>query len=122
MSCSPTGLITCAKCGKHYRRKITRTQAVWVCATYNMFGKEHCASKQIPEITLDALVGEVAKDVSKIEKIIADDNNTVHFHLVDGSVITRIWKDRSRSESWTDEMKEAARQKTLQRYAPKEVE
>lgn len=117
-----TGLITCAKCGKHYRRKITRTQAVWVCATYNMFGKEHCASKQIPEITLDALVGEVAKDVSKIEKIIADDNNTVHFHLVDGSVITRIWKDRSRSESWTDEMKEAARQKTLQRYAPKEVE
>ena len=117
-----TGLITCAKCGKHYRRKITRAQAVWVCATYNMFGKEDCASKQIPEITLDALVGEVAKDVSKIEKIIADDNNTVHFHLVDGSVITRIWKDRSRSESWTDEMKEAARQKTLQRYAPKEVE
>ena len=26
-----------------------------------------------------------------------------------------VWKDRSRSESWTEEMREAARQKALQR-------
>lgn len=42
-------------------------------------------------------------------------HNALIFCFNDGSEITRIWKDRSRSQSWTDEMKEAARQKTLER-------
>lgn len=43
-----TGLITCALCGKHYRRKTT-TGPVWICSTYNSYGKAHCPSKAIPE-------------------------------------------------------------------------
>ena len=110
-----TGLIQCAKCGKNYRRKTTKTQVVWVCATFNTKGKRYCASKQIPEITLDALVGEITNDPANIKKIIADDDNTLHFHLADGSVITKTWADRSRAESWTPERREAARQRAYER-------
>ena len=110
-----TGMITCAKCGKHYRRKTTRTQVVWICATFNMYGKSRCASKQIPETTLDAIIQENSINLGSLEKIVADDNNTLHFHFKNGAAVTYTWQDRSRSASWTDEMKEQARQKTLER-------
>lgn len=114
-----TGLIQCAKCGKNYRRKTTATQIVWICATFNTRGKKYCASKQIPESTLDALVAEVVRSPADIEKIIADDGNTLHFHLADGSVVTRIWADRSRAESWTAEKREVARQQAYERRQTK---
>ena len=110
-----TGLIQCAKCGKNYRRKTTKTQVVWVCATFNTKGKRYCASKQIPETTLDTLLGEITTDPANIKKIIADDDNILHFHLMDGSVITKTWVDRSRAESWTPERREAARQRAYER-------
>lgn len=110
-----TGLIHCSKCGKNYRRKTTPTRVVWICATFNTRGKKHCASKQIPESTLDDLVAEVVSDPADIQKIIADDGNTLHFHLADGSVVTRIWADRSRAESWTAEKRELARQQAYER-------
>ena len=110
-----TGLIQCAKCGKNFRRKTTTTQVVWICGTYNSRGKKYCASKQIPESTLDALVAEVVSDPTDIQKIIADDGNTLHFHLADGSVVTRVWADRSRAESWTGEMREKASQRLKER-------
>ncbi len=110
-----TGLIQCAKCGKNYRRKTTATRVVWICATFNTRGKKFCASKQIPEETLDELVKEVVIDPENIQKIIADDDNMLHFHLEDGRIFTRIWKDRSRADSWTDEKRESARQKAYAR-------
>lgn len=110
-----TGLIHCAKCGKNYRRKTTPTRVVWICATFNTRGKKYCASKQIPESTLDDLVAEVVSDPADIQKIIADDGNTIYFHLADGSVVTRIWADRSRAESWTAEKRELARQQAYER-------
>lgn len=110
-----TGLIQCAKCGKNYRRKTTATRVVWICSTFNTRGKKYCASKQIPESTLDSLVAEITKNPTDIQKIIADDGNTLHFHLADGSVVTRIWADRSRAESWTAEKRESARQQAYER-------
>lgn len=51
-----SGLIVCAHCGKHYRRKVTATGLVWICSTYNYQGKVVCPlSKQIPEDTLTAM-------------------------------------------------------------------
>ena len=41
--------------------------------------------------------------------------NLLRFHFYDGSEKELTWKDRSRSESWTPEMREAARQKVLSR-------
>ena len=81
--------------------------------------KKYCASKQIPEATLDELVRQVTDDPCSIEKIIADDGNTLHFHFLGGTVVTRTWTDRSRAESWTPEMKEKARQQSLARRRQK---
>jgi len=116
-----SGLIECANCGKHYRRKTTATGIVWVCATYNTQGKTACSSKQIPEPILTATTLEVIKSDSldglkdKVSAIRVDDNNTLVYVLTNGETVTKQWKDRSRSESWTPEMKQAAREKTQSR-------
>ena len=109
-----TGLLICGNCGKNYRRKVTATQPVWICATYNTRGKKYCDSKQIPESTLSAITAEVAT-IEDIEKIVVFNGNRLEYHLIDGSVIERTWADRSRSESWTEEMREEVRRRKLER-------
>ena len=105
-----TGLITCAGCGKHYRRKMKETGPVWICATYNTLGKAACPSKAIPESVLDTIVDEIG-GIGKITAISAHNNNTLVFTLCSGEQIVKQWQDRSRRESWTPEKREAARQK-----------
>ena len=105
-----TGLITCAGCGKHYRRKMKETGPVWICATYNTLGKAACPSKAIPESILDTIVDEIG-GIGKITAISAHNNNTLVFTLCSGEQIVKQWQDRSRRESWTPEKREAARQK-----------
>ena len=105
-----TGLITCAGCGKHYRRKMKETGPVWICATYNTLGKAACPSKAIPESVLDTIVDEIG-GIGKITAISAHNNNTLVFTLTTGEQIVKQWQDRSRRESWTPEKREAARQK-----------
>ena len=107
-----TGLITCSHCGKHYRRKSTATGPVWICSTYNSQGKAACPSKQIPERTMNDICAEI--NILDVSQIIACDENRLIFFLQNGSQFERTWNDRSRSESWTDEMKEKAREKRLQ--------
>lgn len=120
-----TGLITCGNCGKHYRRKTTATGIVWICSTYNTRGKAACSSKQIPEDTLTAITLDVLETDSldnihdKITAITAEKNNTLIFSLANGEVAVKRWTDRSRRESWTAEMRETARQKTLERNGRK---
>ena len=109
-----TGLITCDNCGKHYRRKVTPTGAVWICSTYNTYGKSKCPSKAIPETTLTALVDEIG-GVDKITAITAKNNNILEFTLTSGEVATRKWQDRSRAESWTPEMRAAVGKKNKER-------
>ena len=48
-------------------------------------------------------------DLSQIAGITANNGNQLVFHFLDGHECTRRWEDRSRSESWTAEMKEYAR-------------
>lgn len=118
-----TGLLTCDNCGKHYRRKVTATGPVWICATFNTFGKAACASKQIPEDTLTAITDEVmGTDTfdaealhSKITAVRVAEGNTLVFCFNEGTEAVKRWIDRSRSESWTPEMRDAARKKTLER-------
>jgi len=110
-----SGKIVCANCGKSYRRKTTKTQIVWICATFNTRGKAYCASKQVPETALDAIVAEIPGGIDAVDTITAADNNTLHFLLKDGTTLTRIWRDRSRAESWSPEMKEVARMKAKER-------
>lgn len=118
-----TSLLVCDGCGKNYRRKVTKTGPVWVCGTFNSMGKAACASKQIPEETLQAVTAEVLGQVDfseellrrLIKSILVCNENVLTFRFYDGSEVTRKWKDRSRSQSWTDEMKATARQKALER-------
>jgi hypothetical protein len=102
-----SGMITCANRGKHYRRKVTATGPVWICSTYNSLGKNACPSKAIPESTMMALAAEVSA-MGEISAITAQNNNTLVFTLVDGTQTVKRWQDRSRAESWTDEMRSAA--------------
>ena len=108
-----TGIITCGCCGKHYHRKVTHAGVVWICDTYNHFGKDACPSKAVPEPVLERLAGDIAP--SEITAVRAENGNRLVITTADGSEIVKRWQDRSRAESWTPEMKEAARQKALAR-------
>lgn len=118
-----TGLLICGNCGKNFRRKVTKTGPVWICGTFNTLGKAACASKQIPEETLHKVTAEMlgqadsSEDLlhGQIKSVLVRNGNVLIFRLSDGSEVTKVWKDRSRSQSWTDDMKVAARQKTLER-------
>ena len=102
--------------------KKTATGYVWICSTFNREGKSACPSKQIPEITLEKLSAEIfglpefnAEVFSEqIENIKICNNCVVEFHFKDGHEETGLWQVRSRSESWTAEMKEKARKKSCQ--------
>lgn len=108
-----TGLIICGCCGKHYRRKVTATGPVWICGTYNTIGKAACPSKQIPEGVLTDLTADM--DIDEITEIWAEKDNQLVFRFRSGEETVKRWKDRSRAESWTPEMRDAARQKALKR-------
>ena len=98
-----TGKLVCSKCGKNYRRRTTRGRAVWVCNTYDTYGKKACPSKAIPEETLEKVC-----DGIDFENITVCDDNILIIHLKDGSEKQVQWQDRSRRESWTDEMRKQA--------------
>ena len=113
-----TGLIVCANCGKHYKRKTTATGIVWICATYNTHGKKACAdSKAIPESVLYELTADTP--LGDLTAIRAEKDNTLAFCFKNGEQTVKRWKDRSRRESWTEEMKEKARQQALAQHSKK---
>lgn len=105
-----TGLITCGCCGSRYIRKKTRRGPIWNCTTYNTRGKAACQSRAIPERVLDSLTADISLD--DLTALRAENGNRLVFCFRDGSESVKRWEDRSRAESWTPEMKEAARQKS----------
>ena len=110
-----TRLIVCANCGKHYRRKTTATGTVWICSTYNTHGKKACASKAIPESVLYELTADTP--LGDLTAIRAEKDNTLIFCFKNGEQTVKRWQDRSRAESWTEEMKEKARQQALAQHS-----
>ena len=121
------GKMVCAECGKHYRRKVVKSGVVWICETFDRMGKFACASKQIPEETLiQATVKAMGMDEFTepvfrecVESVLVCNGNKLVFRFRDGTETTQHWQDRSRSQSWTEEMKEAARQRALERRGAK---
>lgn len=112
-----TSKIRCQKCGAKYKRVKVRLGFSWCCSSYIRFGKSVCQSKKIPEITLMAITAEVLglesfdPDVfsARIDEIIVPEVNTLVFQIKNGDRVLRDWQDRSRRESWTKEMRQAAR-------------
>lgn len=113
------GKLVCTGCGKHYRRKIKETGPVWICPTYNTQGKAACPSKAIPENILMTTTAEVLgvdpfdpdAFLGKITEVRVENENRLVFLFADEEECVKRWQDRSRSESWTEEMKNAARER-----------
>lgn len=114
-----SGLISCGICGKKYKRKDKHGKAVWYCSTFLREGKAVCPSKQIPEKVLYSLAAEVlelnefdADYFSKaVSEIFVPEPNKIKFVLLNGQKIEKTWQHSSRSEAWTKEMREAARER-----------
>lgn len=104
-----SGKIKCEQCGKNYRRKVLSSgKVVWICSTFNRLGKAHCPSQQIPEEILKRVIGD--KEFCEIH---IPCPNTIKIVQSNGNIITEQWQNPSRSESWTDEMKQTARERRL---------
>ena len=123
-----TGLLTCRRCGAHFRRKINAcgtkyAKPTWTCMTYSYRGKEQCPAKRIPEEILKQKCAEVMglpnydpeRFRDSVSSITVPDDGVLVFTFRDGTERTVTWEHRSRRESWTPEMREAARQQTYNR-------
>ena len=119
-----TQMIVCDKCGKYYRRKVSRTETAWNCSTYLTMGKAHCHTKQVPEDILmksaAAVLGLTQFDEAvfrnQIQEIRVPCFNHLVFVFKDGRHEERIWQDKSRASSWTDEMRTQAAENARRRY------
>ncbi|MGI6199603.1 MAG: recombinase family protein [Christensenellales bacterium] len=118
-----TGKIFCPFCGKAYKRNTSNGSVGWNCSTYLSQGKAYCHGKKIPESTLKAVCSEVlgteeysaAVFAATIERIEVPEDNHLRFIFKDDNTAERTWADRSRRESWTPEMRQAAAERTRQR-------
>lgn len=119
-----SGKVVCGQCGKNYRRKITSAgtkyaKPVWICSTYNRHGKAACPAQQIPEDILYSLatsvlgLAEFDGDVfqARILRILIPEASRMIFVFHDGSEVETVWRNPSRRESWTKEMRQTAREK-----------
>lgn len=104
-----SGKILCEQCGKRYKRKIVQGRLYWQCSTFLHEGRDACPAQQIPERILDGFTAELG-GMGNIAEIIIPEPNRLVFRLVSGAEVEREWSI-SRRDSWTDEMKEAARQR-----------
>ena len=116
-----TGFIICGQCGSFYRKRTSRPKSMWICGKYFELGKKYCQSQQIPETILIEKTKEVLglsklnREVltEKLESIEVTERFHLKYTLKDGTVQYKVWQHKSRKESWTDEMKEKARQRAL---------
>lgn len=121
-----TGLIRCGFCGGYFRRKIANAgskyaKPVWICNTFNTYGKDICSAQQIPEKILIEKTSEVLGTagwdretlLSYISEIWVPEHNLLMYVFRDGSTEEVAWQNPSRRESWSDEMKQTARERQL---------
>ncbi len=118
----------CGSCGLSYKHITTNGRHYWNCRTFQEKGKSFCHAKQIPEkiletvtaevLGLDAFDGEIF--LSEIDHIEVPGANQIIYVFKDGRMEERTWKDPSRRDSWTPEMKEAARQRALKQRRSKD--
>lgn len=116
-----TSKIKCMNCGKNFKRKKYRSVPYWNCTTYLEEGKDYCFSKRIPEEILMSKACEVlginnfdeklfAKNV---KQILVPNHELLTFVFHDGNEVTLKWENKSRSESWSEEMRLKARERAI---------
>jgi len=124
--CEFSGIIRCGRCGASFRKKINGigtkyAAATWACATFTYRGKHECPAKRIREDILKEKCAEVlglaeydpVKFTAKVAAVTVPDDGILVFVFKDGTERTVTWENRSRRDSWTAEMKAAAREHAL---------
>lgn len=122
-----TSKIICGKCGKNYKQKTKKERVLWNCSTYLKYGKDSCSAKQIPENILKSLTAEVLgiEEFSEslfeqnIKEIQVPEDNLLVFIFYDGRDVQKEWRNKSRSESWSDEKRQLMRDSNLERSKQK---
>lgn len=130
-----TGLIRCGMCGKNFRHKTANAgkkcgKPVWCCSTFNTRGRDACPSQQIPENILIAKTSEIlgTDDWDRemllrcLKEIQVPEHNVLVYVFHDGHTVEAHWQNRSRRESWTEEMRQKARERELERVKQKRKE
>ena len=122
-------LVYCGTCGGRYQRKKNHSTKgetyKWMCRRYLYAEKNHrCDSIGIPEdilisktkelLRVETLTFELVK--ATIEKIIIHKEKTVEYLFRNGEVKELPWDFKSRSLSWTQEMKEEARRRGIKQH------
>ena len=115
------GKVKCGICGKSYTRKRMRQKLVWLCSLSVKMGQEVCHAKLVPnDIIVEAsnhVLGIEQYDNaifnSKVNQIIVKPNRLLEFHMKDGTCLNYHWEHRSRSKSWTPEMKQQAKERSI---------
>ena len=131
-------LIYCGDCGSTYVRKNAPTSQkrrfpVWMCCTFDELGKEYCSSQRIREDILIEKTRKVLKLTEgvelnrelilwKIKRIEVPAHYTLRYFLNDDTIETVAWENPSRSKSWTPEMREHARQRSLEQNRKRKEE
>ena len=113
--------MVCGYCGEYVKRAKNNARTVWNCHRYLEDGKAGCeGAKQIRNDILEELCCEVFGWESLDEEFIRKNvvkiivfAHKLTFEMVDGSSIEKEWKNKSRSASWTPEMRERARQRAI---------
>lgn len=115
------GLIRCGECGHLFKHKITKYYENWICSQYDDLGKAYCTSKKIRDDVLRKASAEALnmdsfdeiKFKERVSSIDAFNGNMLVFHFKDGTTKEVIWQSPSRKESWTDDMKLKARERSI---------
>jgi DNA invertase Pin-like site-specific DNA recombinase len=110
------GMVRCGVCGRAYVRKTTPSKHIWKCSFSVTKGIEACVSKQVPDCQIIQASNHILNRTefdenyfkSKVESIEVMSERRLTFHLKDGTSKDNRW-NTSRSESWTEDMREQAR-------------
>ena len=125
------GMIICGCCGhrylrKHFSGKYGKTE--WICNELYRRGKNACSSQKVPENILiektkDALeVDFLSRNLleERLVHIVVPEHNHLNYIFKDGTSVDVFWEHQSRSLSWTPEMRQAARERTLRQNGKEE--
>lgn len=129
-----THLIKCADCNTYlnYKHNSGNHRKLWVCRNFLELGKTACPNKSIPEKILVQATTEVLREqglikegtplthdllTHHIHEIVAHRDQVLEYHLVSGEIVRKPWQFISRKASWTEEMRDKAREKALARHA-----
>lgn len=124
-----SGMIRCGYCNHmyRYRKKKQYDKCIWACPNYYSKGTLICPSQVIPEEiliakTMEVLgVGSLDRKVleDEVQRIIVPEHNHLVYQLKSGEAIEAVWEHQSRRKSWTPEMRQKARETSLEYYRKK---